>query len=116
MQVALRMGSQTEVQNAGLENLAACLHCEIDNIDDWQGVLHEAKYHLVAPALFMVLSSSKKAIHIPDDVIAYLRMLCDLNIARNSRLRAQAVEAIRALNKVGIEPTLLKGGDTSDLP
>lgn len=75
----------------------------------WLPVVQAANEHMLAPALYIALERQAALAAIPADVRDYLAMLTTLNGARNEILRGQAVEAIGALNAVGITPMLLKG-------
>jgi len=46
---------------------------------------------------------------LPDPIREYFQAVFSLNLERNERLRASLVEAVGALNRIGVEPLLLKG-------
>jgi hypothetical protein len=92
-----------------LESLASCLRGEPPFVGSWDDIVLEANHHLVAPALYATLARSRALESAPDELQEYLLMLYNINRERNLRLKAQAIEAITALNRVGIEPILLKG-------
>jgi hypothetical protein len=75
----------------------------------WLPVLQVANEHLLGPTLYTALESSNRLAALPADVRDYLALLAAMNGERNAALREQAVEAIGALNAVGIRPMLLKG-------
>lgn len=79
---------------------------------DWPAVIALANEHLLGPALHVRLRHQRRFATMPADVSAYLAMLYRLNDKRNQALRRQAEEIIRAFNRGGIEPILLKGGVT----
>jgi hypothetical protein len=93
---------------SGVEALAACLRGRPPQPPDWNEIIRQANEHLVAPALGDALAR-QDLVRVPDDLGAYLRLIHDRNLERNTRLRAQALEAVAALNAIGIEPVLLKG-------
>nr|WP_281415996.1 nucleotidyltransferase family protein [Azospirillum rugosum] len=71
-------------------------------------IVEVANRYLVTPTLFRALEGCEGA-PVPQDALDYLRFIHDRNRERNLRLRAQAVEAIEALNRCHIRPLLLKG-------
>lgn len=76
----------------------------------WEAVVEMANDHLVTPAIWVGLREQGLLDCVPSDVSAYLRELYRLNLQRNQALRLQALEAVRQLNAIGVEPLLLKGG------
>jgi hypothetical protein len=79
---------------------------------EWTAVLALANRSLATPALAAVAARASPGAAWPDDVRAFLNDVAARTAARNTRLRAQLVEAVRALNGVGIVPMILKGGMT----
>lgn len=79
---------------------------------DWLDVIALANMHLLAPTLYEQMVAKGHDRDLPDDAADYLALLLDLNERRNAALRRQAVELIRALNALGIQPVLLKGAVT----
>lgn len=77
---------------------------------DWMALLALANDHALTPALHARLAAKSCIGELPDDVAAYLAELHRRSAERDRRLRGQAEEAISALNAVGVEPMLLKGG------
>lgn len=75
----------------------------------WMPVLEAANRCWLAPELRLALARSGALAEAPEDVRAYLDFLHGGNVERNRRLRAQLDEAVSALCRAGIEPTLLKG-------
>ncbi|MFB3904578.1 MAG: nucleotidyltransferase family protein [Acidobacteriota bacterium] len=75
----------------------------------WEKVASLANSHLVTPALYTALRDSCVAHSLPEDFVTYLREIHDLNAARNRAILNELSFASTALNKVGIEPILLKG-------
>lgn len=78
-------------------------------LTDWARPLTLANAHLVAPAIYARLAAADRLDDLPPDVREYLALLHRLNGERNDALRAQATEAIAALNAAGVVPMLLKG-------
>lgn len=74
---------------------------------DFLSILH---HELLAPTLWVRLREKGLADALPPEVAATLRRGHAVNAARNARIRQELVEAVRALNAVGIEPVVLKGG------
>ena len=103
----IRRGDQAKgaTQQSLLEALAACLRGRPPPLPNWDAIVREANEHLVAPALGAALADTP----LPDDLSQYLRLVHELNRDRNACLKAQAIEAVGALNEIGIEPVLLKG-------
>ncbi len=77
---------------------------------NWQAVIDIANNQFITPALWVALRNRGLTDKVSPDVAQYLRELHRLNISRNEHLRAQAIETVRRLNTIGIEPVLLKGG------
>jgi len=75
----------------------------------WPGVLEIANRGWLCPALYVGLREADRLKDIPLPVREYLGFIHGRNCDRNRRLRAQLLEAVRALNAAGIEPILLKG-------
>ncbi|MDQ3139110.1 MAG: nucleotidyltransferase family protein [Pseudomonadota bacterium] len=63
----------------------------------------------LGPALYLALRRADRLNEIPLPVRDYLSFIHDRNCERNRRMRAQLLEAIRALDAAAIEPILLKG-------
>jgi hypothetical protein len=76
---------------------------------DWTEVIRFANEHLVAPAMYSMLTRNGAMNLLPDDVHLYLDFLHRTNGERNHVLRRQACEVVSALNAQGITPMLLKG-------
>jgi len=99
-----------------LNALTACLRAGPDldagpfpsiGDDSWPGMLAVANGHLLTPALGRALASHRAAT--PDDVMTYVEHIRSANRRRNRSIRHQAIELIRAFNRAGLEPLLLKG-------
>jgi len=75
----------------------------------WGKVICLANAHLLTPTLAMALADQGLRNCLSADVGAYLQRLYTLNLQRNQHLRAQLIEVGAALNRIGVEPVLLKG-------
>ena len=75
----------------------------------WPGVLAVANRGWLCPALYLSLRRAGVLKSIPAPAREYLSFIHQRNRERNRRLQAQLVEAVIALNRVAIEPVLLKG-------
>lgn len=91
---------------AALAQLSACMAGAPPEGVDWVAVIKLANTGLVTPQLACALH---EAPDLPDDVRIFLADIRGRNRERNQRLLAQLTEAVGALNRAGIEPTLLKG-------
>lgn len=92
---------------SALPTLLRCLRGRPPRHVDWMSVIALANRSLTIAALAVALEDAGDAI--PDDVIAYLRMILERNVERNSRLAAQLSEAVNSLHQCGLDPLLLKG-------
>jgi len=77
------------------------------NDDDWSDLLVLANTHLLTPSLAAALEARRYTL--PRDVVDYLDHIVEANRVRNDAVRRQAQELIRAFNRIGIVPLLLKG-------
>jgi hypothetical protein len=68
-----------------------------------------AQFQRIAPALWAALRSRGLIEYLPFEVRNDLFKLHLRNALRNRGLRDQAIEAIRQINSIGVEPLLLKG-------
>jgi hypothetical protein len=91
----------------------------------WAGVFALAEAQFLVPALWPALSAKGLVSPVPEamrrfmgerlaaagtrNVFAALEDRFRANAVRNATIRAQALQAIRALNETGIEPVVLKG-------
>jgi hypothetical protein len=89
--------------------VTAALRGRLPHAADWPVVLETANHGWLGPALHLALERADQIDEIPTPVRDYLSLLHERNRARNQRLRAQLIEATRALNAAAIEPILLKG-------
>ena len=76
---------------------------------DWDAVIAVANRTLLAPALHAALDRDGAPGDIPTDARTYLTFIHERNLERNNRLRLQLLEAVQALNRIGIEPSLVRG-------
>lgn len=89
-----------------LGQLRACLTGRPPETVDWIAVIKLANEALLTPQLATALQTAPR---LPDDARAFLAEVRGRNAERNRRLFDQLTEAVGALNRAGIEPTLLKG-------
>lgn len=101
----------TTLSPSRFDALVSCLRGRPPADADWVGVIGEANRYLVVPAVRAALAGWAGP-EVPQDVREYLDFIHGRNHERNLLLRAQAVEAVEALNRHGILPTLLKGACT----
>ena len=115
----LRLGASTA-------DVAALGRAMGEGLVDWDATAALAMQHLLAPAIWPALAQKGLATSMPEAMRRFLTerakasgqgrnfllALEDMylaNAARNVRIRAQALDAIAALNAGGIEPAALKG-------
>ena len=94
---------------AALHALTSTLRGVSSNAADWTAIIELANRTWLSPALYCSLVSSERLGELPADVRKYLSFIHARNRERNLRLHHQLLEAISALNGVGILPVLLKG-------
>lgn len=75
----------------------------------WQEIVALANWQQVTPALWCGLRARGLEGELPGEAYEFLDFLYTQNRKRNDHLRRQIIEGSWALNKVGIEPLLLKG-------
>lgn len=92
-----------------LRLVAAALNGHPPAEPEWPRLLETANRGWLGPALYVALRRSGRHGDIPPSVLSYLELLHDRNRERNRRLRAQVLEAARAMNARGVQPVLLKG-------
>ena len=92
-----------------IRTLTTCLRGEPTAVSDWRPVLALANRTWLTPALYCSLAGSSRLDDLPAEARNYLAFIHARSRERNLRLRDQLVEAVAALNKVDINPTLLKG-------
>jgi hypothetical protein len=76
---------------------------------EWEPLVQAANKHLLCPALYGALKLKDLLSFIPADLREYLQTLYNHNGERNHRLLDHAEETASFLNKLGVEPVLLKG-------
>lgn len=79
---------------------------------DWQGLSWLAGACLVTPSLAGALQRKGLFDRLPEEVQDYLHTIQSLNRERNQMLREQLIIITEALNRIGIQPVLLKGAIT----
>ena len=72
---------------------------------NWELVIEASSYHLVTPALAWCL---RDRADLPDDIREYLEAALALNARRNELLLDQLERLVQALNRIEVEPVLLK--------
>jgi len=76
---------------------------------DWPQIFQIAGEHLVTPPLAGALARSPHWASLPPEYRDYLSAVRELNQLRNATLRRELLTAIREINRLGVEPVLLKG-------
>jgi len=76
---------------------------------NWQQLLEIANEQFVLPSLYLSLSRCQLFDQLNADIRDRLFISYKINSERNRRLKKQAIEIIRALNSINVEPVLLKG-------
>ena len=75
----------------------------------WEWLIDIANDYFVTPGLWSGLKSKGLETLLDKEPYQYLHTLHAMNLERNTHLRHQLIEAVRALNTAGIKPLLLKG-------
>ena len=78
---------------------------------DWRRVLWNASHHWVLPSLAAALQRHTDPSDLPADIGAALDAARYLNAERNRTLRRALLELTAQLNRIGLEPLLLKGAN-----
>lgn len=94
-------------RSRALRDLSAAMRGAPIRQPDWMQLLEAANLALVTPAVGRALADA--GAEIPDDVAGFFSLIEERNAMRNTRLRDMALDAAAALNRVGVEPVLLKG-------
>lgn len=76
---------------------------------DWEMVVALANEHLLVPVLWSALKNKELDGYLPEDLREYFFEFYKLNLERNTKITKQIEEAAEQLNRIGIEPVLLKG-------
>ncbi|CAM1345685.1 nucleotidyltransferase family protein [Tenacibaculum amylolyticum] len=79
------------------------------NTVDWDAVVKVSTSHYVFPALYCNLKQADFLKYLPEDLVAYMQHLTDLNRDRNKEIIAQAKELNELLLANNITPIFLKG-------
>lgn len=117
-------GLSSQRQAAGIDLLCACLTAGLSSRGpdekmagslfapamDLERFAHLAGRHLVTPMLAASLARPDVRDCLPADFVRYLTLMHEQNRLRNLNLRRQLQEIAAALDPIGIEPLLLKGG------
>ena len=78
---------------------------------DWRRVIWLASAHLVTPSLAAGLERMGCCDRLPEDVAGYLDAFRQLNRERNALFREELGHIAARLNRLGLEPLLLKGAN-----
>ena len=76
---------------------------------DWDSVVKLSTAHYVFPALYCNLKKAEFLKYLPDDLVAYMIRIADLNRERNKQIIRQAKEINELLLTNNIKPIFLKG-------
>ena len=88
----------------------ADIRCRLTQNDvSWERMIDIANDYFVTPGVWTGLKSKGLERLLADEPYEYLHTLHALNRERNTHLRGQLIEAVRALNGAGIKPLLFKG-------
>ena len=106
-----------------LLNLCRCLRMSSDEVgslgelpkgaDQWNAVIGLANVHYLTPALWSAVQVKGLEGHLPEDARDFLAEAHRLNAARNTRIRAQALELLAALAGADIRTSCSRGAFTS---
>jgi hypothetical protein len=81
----------------------------ISNTVNWDNVVKVSTGHYVFPALYCNLKRADFLKYLPDELVAYMEYITDLNRERNQEIIEQAKEINELLLKNNITPIFLKG-------
>ena len=76
---------------------------------DWDVVVKVSTAHYVFPALYSNLKRANFLHYLPDELVAYMKHITNLNRERNKQIIAQAIELNSLLLANNITPIFLKG-------
>jgi hypothetical protein len=99
---SLTLSQETENRKLILEQINS------DQVD-WDLIVKISTAHYVFPALYLNLSRANFLSYLPDDLVAYMKHITDLNRERNRQIMTQAEEINRLLSQHDISPIFLKG-------
>lgn len=74
----------------------------------WERLFDEANKNALLPAVSLALRD-RIDLPLPSDVSGFLSAIASLNLERNESIRLEAESVVALLNRIGIEPVLLKG-------
>ncbi len=80
-----------------------------NNKIDWEAIVKVSTSHYVFPALYCNFKKANFLHYIPEDLVAYMKHITDLNRERNMQIIAQAKEINDLLIANDITPVFLKG-------
>lgn len=76
---------------------------------DWEAIVKVSTAHYVFPALYCNLKKANFLDYLPEDLVAYMQHITDLNRERNQQIIAQSHEINTLLLAHNIAPIFLKG-------
>lgn len=76
---------------------------------DWEAVVKVSTQHYVLPALYANLNEFDLIPLLPDDLVAYMEHISQLNTERNDQIIIQCLEINELFQKNDLEPVFLKG-------
>ena len=76
---------------------------------DWDSIVKVSTSHYVFPALYCNLKRANFLHYLPEDLVAYMKHITNLNRERNQQIITQAKEINELLLKNNITPIFLKG-------
>jgi len=75
----------------------------------WEDIIELSSRQLLCPALYRAYADKHLLAVLPEDVRDYLQGMHVLNAERNQHLLGWTTEIVQALNRIGVEPVVLKG-------
>lgn len=76
---------------------------------DWQSVVYQSSNQLILPAFYLNLKRNHLLPYLPDDLMAHLDEITNLNRERNQNILKQISEITRVLRENSLEPVFIKG-------
>ncbi|MGB1092750.1 MAG: nucleotidyltransferase family protein, partial [Oceanobacter sp.] len=76
---------------------------------DWERIFALAAGALLSPVLWERINEKNLTARIPKDFLMALQVIHEANCERNRQHKMVLLDAVRELNRLGIEPVLLKG-------
>jgi hypothetical protein len=80
-----------------------------NQVINWDNVVIVSSNHYVFPSLYCNLSHANLLEYVPDDLVAYMKYIADLNRDRNLEILEQVKEINKLLLSKNITPIFLKG-------